>query len=92
MIFPDIPSHFGCHFDVSFLTFSQKTGVLQVLFSVLFHSHAFSWFLVRFMGSGTLQIHKNPWRVVQNQGSLKNVKITSEVASRVNFYANVEPF
>ena len=91
MIFPDIPSHFGCHFGVSFGTFSQKTGVLQVLFSVLFHRHIFSWFLVRFMVSGTLKIHQNQWRVVQNQGSLKNVKVASEVAFRVNFDPILEP-
>ena len=39
------------------------------------------------MVSGTLKIHQNQWRVVQNQGSLKNVKMASEVASRVNFGA-----
>ena len=91
VIFPDITSTFGTHFGVSFGTFSEKTWVLQVLFSVLFHSHVFSWFLVRFMVSGTLKIHKNQWRVVQNQGSRKNVKIASEVASRVNFDAILKP-
>ena len=39
------------------------------------------------MGSGTLKIHQNQWRVVQNQGSLKNVKMAFWVASRVNFGA-----
>jgi len=39
------------------------------------------------MVSGTLKIHQNQWRVVQNQGSLENVKMASEVASRVNFGA-----
>ena len=63
-----------------------------MLFSVLFHSHVFSWFLVRFMVSGTLKIHQNQWRVVQNQGSLKNVKVASEVAPRVNFNAILEAF
>ena len=74
VISPDINSTFGTHFGVSFGTFSQKTRVLQVLFSVLFHSHAFSWFLVRFIVSGTLKIHQNQRRVVLNQGSRKNVK------------------
>ena len=39
------------------------------------------------MVSGTLKIRQNHWRVVQNQGSLENVKMSSEVASRVNFGA-----
>ena len=39
------------------------------------------------MVSGTLKIHQNQWRVIQNQGSLENVKIASEVASRCNFDA-----
>ena len=62
-----------------------------MLFSVLFRSYFFSWFLVRFMVSGTLKIHKNQWRVVQTQGSLKNVKVASEVASRVKFDPILEP-
>ena len=45
VIFPDIKSHFGSHFEVSFWIFSQKVAALQVLFSVLFHSHVFNGFL-----------------------------------------------
>ena len=37
------------------------------------------------MVSGTLKIRQNHWRVVQNQGSLKNVKMSSEVAFLVDF-------
>ena len=64
VILPDITSTFGTHFGVSFETFSSNIWVLQVSFSVLFHSYVFSWFLVRFMVSGTLKIHQNQRRVV----------------------------
>ena len=37
------------------------------------------------MVSGTLKIRQNHWRVVQNQGSLENVKMSSEVAFLVDF-------
>ena len=64
--------------------FPQKCVFSWCFFSCCF-TLTFLCLFVYFMVSGTLKIRQNHWRVVQNQGSLENVKMSSEVASRVNF-------